>query len=164
MNAKSALLSILAASPLLLLAAPAMAQEQSSIPGQVTQSPQAIQPQGQSGEWVQLADGSWVWVPANATTYAVDGVPYAYIYTPVYGWGWYASPWGFGPYAYGGWVHHPWPFGFRAWGHNGYYGGHYGAGHYYGGGHYGGGHYYGGGSHFGGGHFGGGGHGGGGHR
>jgi len=50
----------------------------------------------------------WVWVPAGATTTAVEGVPYTYLYTPSVGWTWYISPWGFGRYAYGPWVQHPW--------------------------------------------------------
>ena len=100
------------------LALPTTAFAQETVPPPVqynpTPNPQAIQPQA-AGQWVQLGDGSWVWVPANATTYAVDGVPYAYLYTPVYGWTWYASPWGWGPFVLGAWVGHPWPFGFRAW-------------------------------------------------
>jgi hypothetical protein len=126
----------------------------------IPQTPQVLQPDGQSGQWVATENG-WIWVPAGATTYGVEGVPYAYLYTPAYGWTWYASPWGWGPYSYGAWATHPWPFGFRAWGYGpqgwGWRGGPGVGGHFYGGGHFGGGH-------FGGGHFGGGGgHGGGGH-
>jgi hypothetical protein len=56
----------------------------------------------------------WMWVPANAEVSDADGVPYAYIYTPSYGWNWYISPWGPGPYRYGVWVTHPYrPFGYR---------------------------------------------------
>jgi len=106
----------------------------------------------QAGQWVQLSDGSRMFVPQNAPTYVVDGVPYVYIYMPAYGWNWYASPWGAGSFAYNGaWRSHPWPYGFRAW-HAGdrhyynaqprYYGGQHA--HYYGGGqhqqHYSGGH------------------------
>jgi len=137
--------------------------------------PQAQQPQGQ---WVNTAEQGWIWVPAGTQTYAVEQVPYAYLYTPAYGWTWYASPWGWGPYAYGPWVGGAWPFGFRAWAHGpGGWGWNYGrggrgvgvyrggAGAYRGGG----GAYRGGGGHYsggGGGHFGGGGGGGhgGGHR
>ncbi len=56
------------------------------------------------------------------------------MYTPAYGWTWYVSPWGVGPYYYGAWVRHPWhPLGWRGgWvahphvfvrlgGHAGYY-------------------------------------------
>ncbi len=67
-----------------------------------------------NGSWVYAADRGWVWVPAGATTTAVEGVPYAYLYTPVYGWTWYVSPWGWGAYRYGPWVAHPWhPVGWR---------------------------------------------------
>jgi hypothetical protein len=45
---------------------------------------------------------------------ADEGVPYSYLYTPAYGWTWYVSPWGWGPYHYGAWVVHPWhPVGWR---------------------------------------------------
>jgi hypothetical protein len=131
--------------------------------------------QAAAGQWVNT-DNGWIWVPAGETTYVVQGVPYAYLYTPVYGWTWYASPWGVGPYYYGAWAHRPWPYGYRAWAYGPHgWGWHYGAaraigGHpgvHYGGGYrggprFGGGGHFGGGAHFGGGgHFGG--HGGGGH-
>jgi hypothetical protein len=69
------------------------------------------------GQWVYASDRGWIWVPAGAATANVDGVPYAYLYMPLYGWTWYLSPWGWGPYHYGGWVLHPWlPLGWRgAW-------------------------------------------------
>jgi len=67
-----------------------------------------------TGQWVYTADNGWVWVPAAATQNVVDGVPYSYLYTPAYGWTWYVSPWGWGPYHYGAWVTHPWrPYGWR---------------------------------------------------
>jgi len=134
--------------------------------------PPPIQSQqgSQQGQWVETADG-WIWVPAGTQPDAVGDTPYVYLYTPTYGWIWFVSPWGWGPYAYGPWVHNGLG---RGWyGGRGYYGGGRG---YYGGGYYGGGHYYGGGRGFyggghsfgggGGGHFGGGGGGGhgGGHR
>jgi hypothetical protein len=78
--------------------------------------PVAPQPPPQ-GQWVNTAEYGWIWIPAGATPYAVAGVPYVYLYTPTYGWTWYASPWGWGPYAYGPWVSRPWPFGFRVWHH-----------------------------------------------
>jgi hypothetical protein len=78
---------------------------------------QTIQPAGQPGQWVNTKDSGWIWVPTDTTTYAVDGVPYVYLYTPLYGWTWYASPWGWGPFVIGPWVWNPWPFGFRAWGY-----------------------------------------------
>ena len=59
----------------------------------------------------------WMWVPANAATVDDEGVPYTYLYTPTYGWTWYVSPWGPGPYRYGVWVRRPWrPVGWHgAW-------------------------------------------------
>ena len=59
----------------------------------------------------------WMWVPADTATADSDGVPYAYLYTPSYGWTWYVSPWGPGPYRYGVWVRRPWhPVGWHgAW-------------------------------------------------
>jgi hypothetical protein len=91
-----------------------------------------------------------MWVPNQAGNVVVEGVPYAYLYTPSYGWTWYVSPWGFGPYYYGVWVRHPWrPVGWRygwvarpgvavhigGYYHHGYYGGHGYHGGYHGGGH-----------------------------
>ena len=59
-------------------------------------------------------DYGWIWVPGGARTEEVDGVPYAYLYTPSYGWTWYLSPWGFGAYFEGPWIYHPWrPWGWR---------------------------------------------------
>jgi hypothetical protein len=57
------------------------------------------------GQWVATETYGWVWVPAGATTYAVGAEPYAYLYTPVYGWTWYVSPWGRGRFQLGPWVH-----------------------------------------------------------
>ncbi len=72
--------------------------------------------QNQPGQWVQLNDGSWIFVPQSVQTYSMSGVPYVYLYTPSYGWSWYASPWGRGPFVYGGgWRAHPWPYGVRTW-------------------------------------------------
>lgn len=61
-----------------------------------------------TGQWIRLANQGWVWVPAGAQATESEGVPYTYLYTPSYGWTWYVSPWGWGPYRYGGWLHHPW--------------------------------------------------------
>jgi hypothetical protein len=61
-----------------------------------------------TGQWVYLSGQGWVWVPAGTAAVNTDGVPYAYLYTPAYGWTWYVSPWGWGPYFYGRWVLHPW--------------------------------------------------------
>jgi len=98
--------------------APGQDQAPPPPPPPAPQSPQALPPpppQGPSGQWVNTEGSGWIWVPGGATTYGVEGVPYVYLYTPAYGWTWYASPWGPGPYVYGAWVSHPWPFGFRAW-------------------------------------------------
>jgi len=69
------------------------------------------------GQWVYASNRGWIWVPAGTATTDVDGVPYAYLYMPVYGWTWYVSPWGSGAYHCGDWVTHPWlPSGWRgAW-------------------------------------------------
>ena len=64
------------------------------------------------------------WVPYGSTTTAVDGEPYVYLYAPAYGWTWFVSPWGVGPYRYGVWGWGP-HWGSRwAWG--GYWRSHYG--------------------------------------
>jgi hypothetical protein len=69
-----------------------------------------------TGQWVYLSGSGWVWVPAGAATEGSEGVPYVYLYTPAYGWTWYVSPWGWGPYHYGVWVRHPWhPVGFHGY-------------------------------------------------
>jgi hypothetical protein len=124
-------------------------------PGAPQYAPPQVVPQSAGGEWQYIDGQGWVWVPAGATTYNIASTPYVYLYTPVYGWTWYVSPWGWGPYYRGGWIHRPF-WGGGAWGH--YYGGHpvFGGGHYGGGAHYGGGHY--GGGARGGAHYGGGGH------
>jgi hypothetical protein len=61
-----------------------------------------------SGQWVYMAGQGWVWIPAGASTTYWEGTPYVYLYTPAYGWTWYVSPWGPGPYHYGLWIRHPW--------------------------------------------------------
>lgn len=91
--------------------------------------------QRQPGQWVQLGDGSVIFVPQNAPQYYVGNVPYVYMYRRGYGWNWYASPWGGGPFVYnGGWRARPWPYGHQTWhpryDHGRPYGGHY---RYYGG-------------------------------
>jgi uncharacterized membrane protein YgcG len=73
-----------------------------------TPAPAQAAPAPATGQWVWSEEYGWIWVPNGATTYAVGGDPYVYIYTPVYGWTWYASPWGWGPYYYGVWAHRPW--------------------------------------------------------
>lgn len=61
-----------------------------------------------TGRWVYADGYGWLWIQNEPGTTVIDGVPYVYLYTPEYGWTWYVSPWGGGPYAYGGWVRHPW--------------------------------------------------------
>jgi hypothetical protein len=61
-----------------------------------------------TGQWVYLSGQGWVWIPNDTTATDMDGVPYSYLYTPAYGWTWYVSPWGVGPYHYGVWARHPW--------------------------------------------------------
>jgi hypothetical protein len=66
------------------------------------------------GQWVYTADNGWIWIPVSAVAPKVDGVPYAFLFTPIMGWNWYVSPWGSGPYHYGAWVRHAWrPPGWR---------------------------------------------------
>jgi hypothetical protein len=66
-------------------------------------SPRAVAPQGQ---WVYTETYGYIWVPQGTTTVIVQEQPYAYLYTPVYGWTWYGSPWGPGAFYVGPWVHH----------------------------------------------------------
>jgi hypothetical protein len=67
-----------------------------------------------TGQWVYMSEHGWVWVPNDAASVDVDGVPYTYLYTAGFGWTWYISPWGWGPYVYGAWAWHPWrPMGWR---------------------------------------------------
>jgi len=129
-------------------------------PGAPPPAPQVAAQSG--GEWQYIDGEGWVWVPAGAQTYAVDNTPYVYLYTPSYGWTWYASPWGWGPYYRGAWNHNPY-WGRGGWAH--YNGGRpvYGGGRYGGDGRYGGrpaygggGRYNGGGAPYGGAHYGGG--------
>ena len=74
-----------------------------------------VQFQNQIGQWVQLEDGTTIFVPQNVPTYYVGGVPYVHIYTPNYGWSWQASPWGRAPVAAYPWRAHPYPYGVRTW-------------------------------------------------
>lgn len=79
-------------------------------------APGAVRPAPPSGRWVYLAEHGWVWTPANARAVNFEGVPYAFLYTPTFGWTWYVSPWGWGPYRAGTWVNRPWhPQGARFW-------------------------------------------------
>jgi hypothetical protein len=104
-------------------------------------APQAAEVQAQ-GQWVYTDQYGWIWVPAGAEATTVNAQPYVYLYAPTYGWTWFVSPWGFGPYRAGPWIHAGprWGVGFRSgYGYHGvaphpYYrpnvGGHWGgAGH-----------------------------------
>lgn len=67
-----------------------------------------------SGQWVYANGYGWMWIPNESHQVIVEETPYVYLYTPAYGWTWYVSPWGPGPYRYGVWVVHPWrPVGWR---------------------------------------------------
>jgi hypothetical protein len=66
------------------------------------------------GQWVWTDPYGWVWLPADAQPYEVQGEPYVYLYAPTYGWTWFDSPWGwYGPDGGWGWAR-PW-YG-RHWG------------------------------------------------
>jgi hypothetical protein len=76
--------------------------------------PDAAQAQAQTeGQWVYTDRYGWIWVPAGSEATTVNAQPYAYLYAPAYGWTWFVSPWGFGPYRAGPWIHAvnagPWP-------------------------------------------------------
>lgn len=86
-------------------------------PAIVAPPPAAPAPPQPQGQWVATAQYGYVWVPLGASVVDLSGVPSVYLYTPSYGWAWYASPWGWGPFAYGSWVQGPWPYGFRVWHH-----------------------------------------------
>ncbi|MGA7123744.1 MAG: hypothetical protein WBY94_26805 [Polyangiaceae bacterium] len=76
-------------------------------PEQVAFTPTARVYSSAAGRWVYTVD-RWVWVPAGATSVAIGGAPYVYLYTPGYGWAWGVSPWGWGGYRYGAWAGRPW--------------------------------------------------------
>jgi hypothetical protein len=66
--------------------------------------PAGAQVQAQ-GQWVNTDQYGWVWVPAASEAVEVSAQPYAYLYAPSFGWSWFVSPWGVGPYRAGPWVH-----------------------------------------------------------
>jgi hypothetical protein len=112
-----------------LLALAALACGVSRVQAQALAPPVPVAPAPQlpQGQWVATAQYGYVWVPTGASVVDLGGVPSVYLFTPSYGWNWYASPWGWGPFAHGSWVHGPWPYGFRVWHHGahgwGFYGG-----------------------------------------
>jgi hypothetical protein len=76
----------------------------------------APRPAPPSGRWINTADHGWIWAPSGTTAVNLDGVPYTYLYTPTYGWNWYVSPWGWGPYRRGAWEQRSWrPAGPTVW-------------------------------------------------
>jgi hypothetical protein len=79
-------------------------------------APVVAQPPPQ-GQWVNAVGYGWIWVPLGATTVDVGGVPSVYLYTATHGWAWYASPWGWGPFAHGAWISQPPSYGYRVWRH-----------------------------------------------
>jgi hypothetical protein len=88
-------------------AVPAFAQEAPPPPpGAVEEyAPPPAPVTATTGEWVDTDAYGEIWVPNNSQTVMVSGRPYAYFYTPAYGWTWYVSPWGGGYYHRGEWVH-----------------------------------------------------------
>ena len=144
-------------------------------PPQYPPVPQVTEQMAAQGEWVYTAQDGWLWVPYGSSTTSVGVAPYVYLFAPSYGWRWFVSPWGLGPFHYGAWGWGPrWGYGYapprglggfhyspRVGGHGGYmphaYGGSAGV-HVAAPGHVGGAARGFGGGHVGGGHFGGGGH------
>jgi hypothetical protein len=90
-----------------LPALPSHAPQYAPTPAEAPQASQWVRSYP-DGQWVYTSSYGWIWVPADAATETVEGVPYAYLYTPHFGWTWYLSPWGWGTYHYGIWVTRPW--------------------------------------------------------
>lgn len=86
-------------------ALPAFAQEAPPPPVAGEYAPPAAPPVAAQGEWIDTDTYGPIWVPASSQTVIVQNRPYAYFYTPSYGWTWYVSPWGGGRYHRGEWVH-----------------------------------------------------------
>ena len=61
-----------------------------------------------AGAWIHSTALGPLWIPHGTTTRLMGGFPHAYLYTPSYGWGWHASPWGPGPFREGPWMVRPW--------------------------------------------------------
>lgn len=111
----------------------ALAQEQIALPYQ--DAPVALQ-----APPVQVAPPppeSAAYAPASGDGYVyatyVGGVPYPYLYTPSYGWNWYAPRWGAGRYHYGARFAHPGrAVGWRGgWGAHPHVGARVGGGHFH---------------------------------
>lgn len=58
----------------------------------------------ETGEWVYTNDYGWIWIPKDVSVVSANDNPYVYLYTPYFGWSWYVSPWGYGPYSCGDWA------------------------------------------------------------
>jgi uncharacterized membrane protein YgcG len=89
----------------------------------VAPAPPVTAEMASQGEWVYTAQYWWTWVPYGSTTTTVSAEPYVYLYAPSFGWRWFVSPWGVGPFHYGAWGWGP-AWGPRYWPH-GWAGGHY---------------------------------------
>lgn len=69
--------------------------------GVAVESPAAVAPA--AGHWVWTDSAGWVWVPRDTVAVDFQGGPQAWLYVAGTGWGWYGSPWGYGPYVHGAW-------------------------------------------------------------
>jgi hypothetical protein len=66
-------------------------------------APQVTEQMAAQGEWVYTTQYGWTWVPNGSTAMSVGVQPYVYLFAPAYGWRWFVSPWGVGPFYYGAW-------------------------------------------------------------
>ncbi|HXN33691.1 MAG TPA: hypothetical protein VN894_17600, partial [Polyangiaceae bacterium] len=72
-------------------------------PPQYPPAPQVTEQMAARGEWVYTAQYGWIWVPYGSAAMTVGADPYVYLFAPSYGWRWFVSPWGLGPFRYGAW-------------------------------------------------------------
>jgi hypothetical protein len=128
------MVALLGGLPLIGFASAAFGQsiDESQVTPPQQEPQQGAQPQPQpppvsgAGQWVYVDGEGYVWVPADTTPYVVGDVPYVYLYTPSFGWGWVASPWRYGwghgtryggaPRVYGPNVYGPRVYGPRVYG------------------------------------------------
>jgi len=66
-------------------------------------APQVTEQMAVQGEWVYTDQYGWTWVPYGSSALTVGVQPYVYLFAPSFGWRWFVSPWGVGPFHYGGW-------------------------------------------------------------
>lgn len=66
-------------------------------------APQVTEQMAVQGEWVYTEQYGWTWVPYGSTALTVGVQPYVYLFAPSFGWRWFVSPWGVGPFHYGAW-------------------------------------------------------------